>query len=177
MNYTDSKEVNKVFRGECENRFTLARKAPIMEHGLESLGDIAKDDMSLAMATIKGETELPDDTDKATKMVIEEFIATAKGKKREHKDKPAITADRFMSFWSKVSKHTQSSISSLHYGTYKAVAKDSAISEALATHLTLVARSGVFQKMDRSDANGHVQRNRALHNGQPEIYKHIRSRF
>ena len=51
-----------------------------------------------------------------------------------------------MSFWSKVSEHTQSSISSLHYGTYKAAAKDLAISEALATQLTPVARSGVFPK-------------------------------
>ena len=84
--------------------------------------------------------------DTATKMMIEEFISIAKGNKREFKDNSAITAGRFMSFWSKVSEHTQSSISSLNCGTYKAVAKDLAISEALATQLTLVARSGVFPK-------------------------------
>ena len=99
VKYTDSKGVNKVFREECENRFTLARKALIMRHGLKSLGDIAKDDMSLAMATIKGETELPDDMEKATKRMIEECIEIAKGNKKEYKDKPAITAVRFMSFW------------------------------------------------------------------------------
>ena len=98
VKYTDSKGVNKVFREECENRFTLARKAPIMGHGLESLGDIAKDDMFLATDTIKGKTELPDDMDKATKIMIEECIAIAKGNKREFKDKTAITAGRFMSF-------------------------------------------------------------------------------
>ena len=55
VKYTDSKGGNTVFREECENIFTLARKAPIMDHELKSLGDIAKDDMKLAMATVKGE--------------------------------------------------------------------------------------------------------------------------
>ena len=84
--------------------------------------------------------------DKATKMMIEEFIEIAKGNKREYKDKPAITAGIFMSFWSKVSEHTQSSVSSLHYGIYMAAAKDLAIFEALAGQLTLVARSGICPK-------------------------------
>ena len=95
---TDSKEVTKVFREECENIFTLARKVPIMDHELKSLGGIAKDDMKLAMATVKKETELPEDVDNATKMMIEEFIETTKGNKREYKDKPVITAARFTSF-------------------------------------------------------------------------------
>ena len=36
-------------------------------------------------------------------MMIEEFIEMAKRNKRQFRDKPAVTASKFMSFWSKVS--------------------------------------------------------------------------
>ena len=45
-----------------------------------------------------------------------------------------------------MNEHTLSSASGLHYGTYKAAAKDEFISEAQALQLTLVARSGVHPK-------------------------------
>ena len=57
--------------------------------------------------------------------------------------KPAISSKNFVSFWSKVNEHTQSSVSGHHYGTYKAAAKDETGSEAHALQLTMIARSDV----------------------------------
>ena len=53
-----------------------------MDYELKSLGDIGKADTSLAMATVRGEQELPKDMDKATRTMIEEIIEMTKGNKR-----------------------------------------------------------------------------------------------
>ena len=134
-----------VFREECENRFTLATKALIMDYKLKSFADIGKVDLSIAMDIIKGKADLLEDMDQATKMMIEEVIAIVKGNKRKFRNKSVVTAREFVSFWPKVSEHTHSSVSELHYGTHKAAAKDLMISEALAGQ-PLVARSEVFPK-------------------------------
>ena len=105
-----------VSREECENIFTLSRKAPLMEYGLKSLGNIGMIDTSLAIATVRGEASVPEDMNKVTIMVIEGSIEMAKGHNKEFGDKPMVSAGRFMSFWSKVSDRTQSSISALYYG-------------------------------------------------------------
>ena len=66
VRYTDSEGVNMVFREKGENIFTLARKSSIMDHELKSLRDtIGKADMSLAMVTLGGEVDIPEDMDKA----------------------------------------------------------------------------------------------------------------
>ena len=57
---------------------------------------------------------------------------------------PVVTATEFMQFWNGVSEHTQSSPSGLHYGVYKASAKDESLSDIHAKQMTLIARSGVY---------------------------------
>lgn len=135
--------VEMVFKEECIARYNLAKKAPIMRSSMACHEEVLKADFDVLMKILEGEEEVPRDVDEVTKAYLEEIIEMTKKNELETKRQPEMTKHYFSEFWRRVNEHTQSSVSGLHYGTYKAAAKDEDIAEAQALQLTLVARSGV----------------------------------
>ena len=105
--------------------------------------DALKADFERLMSVVEGKVEMPCDIDDVTKAYLEEVIEMASKNELGPERKPDITKHHLTEFRRRVNEHTQSSVSGLHYGTYKAAAKDGDIAEAQALQLTLVARSGV----------------------------------
>ena len=60
-----------VFRDECRERYTLARKAPIMNTELGHLGTINKDTIYEMEALSNGELDIPEDLDDASRALLE----------------------------------------------------------------------------------------------------------
>ena len=120
-----------------------SQKASIIKSSLAKHEDVLKADFDYLASIMEGKTQLPADLDEATTIYLQEVIEMAKKNQLDPERLPIITKQHFSSFWSRVRETTQSSPYGLHYGTYKAAAKDEFASEALALQLTLVARSGV----------------------------------
>ena len=117
-----------------------------MKSSLAQHKDVLRADYDHLASIIEGQTELPEDLDEATRTYLQEVKEMAKRNQLDPNRLPVITKHHFSSFWLKVRESTQSSPYGLHYGTYKAAAKDDVSSEALALQLTLIARSGVHPK-------------------------------
>ena len=143
VKYDTEEDIKMVFREECRERFTSARSAPIMDTYLGRLGTIDENNVLDLEALADGRLEIPDELDMASKLMLEE-IANMKDLTLENDKIPVVTATEFMQFWNGVSEHTQSSPSGLHYGVYKASAKDESLSDIHAKQMTLIARSGVY---------------------------------
>ena len=113
-------------------------------HGeLAFLADTEHVDIGVVEDIVEGRHPLPKDWDMATKLYIEEVMCMASKTPLSFERKPEISSKNFIAFWSRVNKHTQSSASGHHYGTYKAATKDDTRLEAHALQLTLIERSGV----------------------------------
>ena len=117
-----------------------------MKSSLARHEDVLQADFNYLASIMEGESQLPEDLDEATSLYLQEVIEMSKENTLDPNRAPDITKEHFSSFWSRVRETTQSSPYGLHYGTYKAAAKDEYASEALALQLTLVARSGVYPK-------------------------------
>ena len=141
--YKDEKGVRMVIEEECEKRYNLARKAPVMRSELAPLNESDSIDLDLAKSLLEGDKPLPEDLDEPTKVYLKELVDICQRNPREFGRKFEFTKSKFVKFWSRVNEHTQSSASGHHYGFYKAASRDSFGSKAHALQLTLVARSGV----------------------------------
>ena len=70
--YTEQAEVEATIQKECQVRFTLAHRAPIMKHLLANkLKCLADED--IVKAIVEGTYEIPTDLDEASKLIIEEI--------------------------------------------------------------------------------------------------------
>ena len=127
---------------ECKARFTLAHNTPIMKHSL--VGKLRYlEDEDIARAIVDGTYEIPPELDEATKYILQEIGSM--GRKIRIGDGHEITfsTEDFQTFWRKVSEWTTSSLSSIHYGHYKAAVKGKLVSKINAQQLTVIARSGM----------------------------------
>lgn len=143
VRYETEEGVKTVFSEECTTRYNLAKKAPIMKLSLAQHEDVLQADFAHLASIMEGQSDIPADLDEATTTYLQEVIEIAKRNQLDPDCVLTITKFQFTSFWSKVRESTQSSPYSLHYGAYKAAAKDDYTSEVLALQLNLVTRSGV----------------------------------
>ena len=98
-------------------------------------------DTELAAQIVEGKFEAPDELDDATCLILEE-IGRLGVQLTNGEVTITITKEEFQIFWSRVKERTSSSISTIHYGHYKACAKSDKISNFLAKKVTLIARTG-----------------------------------
>ena len=140
--YTGQHDVETAIQKECEIRFTLAHRAPIMKTYLAKKLRYLNDE-ELARSILDGTFEIPDDMDDATALILEEIgkmglkIINGEGKEI------IITPEDFVKFWKRVGEFTSSSPSGLHYAHYKASTKCELSTKIHAQQLTVIARSGV----------------------------------
>ena len=130
-------------RDLTEDRYNLARRAPVMKTALAELNEMDNADLKLAKDIVEGVAPIPEEVDEATRLYIQEIQSLAKMNTRSYEDKFVMTGNQFSSFWKSANENTQSSVSGHHYGFYKAGAKSRYVSDAHALQLTLVGRSGV----------------------------------
>jgi hypothetical protein len=140
--FTVQEDVEYAIQQECKVRFSLAHKAPIMNTLLgEKLRYLL--DKSLAMVIITGSYGIPPDLDPTTAMILKEIGTLGMKIVNNDANKIIITPEDCRGFWKKVNKFTLSSMSSMHYGHYKAATQDLLSTEVLAMQLTVIARSRI----------------------------------
>ena len=149
MRYDTVEEVEKVFMETCIQRYNLAKKAPVMNTLLASHEDVLQADYDYLISMIEGETELPKDLDEVTRAYLEEIVTMAGKNQVDPERKPELSRNHFCDFWRRVNEHTLSSASGLHYGTYKAAAKDEFVSEAQALQLTWLQEVGFIPNVGK----------------------------
>ena len=90
---------------------------------------------------MEGRFEIPDEVDDATALILEEIGNI--GIKLSNGDITIdITKEEFQIFWKQVREGTQSSMSGIHYGHYKAAAHSEKASRFLSKKITLISRTG-----------------------------------
>jgi len=137
---TTKEDTEDFIFAENEYRFQLANDTPISGTKLiEQLGYLV--DFDIAQQIVEGSSEIPDELDDATALILEEMgrigVQLSNGEVTIK-----IIAEEFQYFWKKVHKNTTSSVSGIHYGHYKAAAHSKKISEFLAKKITLVSQIG-----------------------------------
>jgi hypothetical protein len=140
--YTVQEDVEQAVQQECKVRFSLAHSAPIMNSLLgEKLRYLS--DKYQAKAIITGTYYIPTNLESATAMILKEIgrlgMKIVNGDNNEIIKKP----EDFKHFWKKVNEFTSLSMSSVHYGHYKAAIRDVLGTKVLAMQLTVIARSGI----------------------------------
>ena len=108
------------------------------------MGTVTEENIFEIEAIVDGKREIPSDMDMVTKMILEEIIAMGKDLVLTNDKIPMMSTKEFCQFWNGVKEHTQSSAAGLHYGIYKAAAKDEVNTSVHAKQMTSIARSGVY---------------------------------
>lgn len=127
------------------DRFKLARGAPISSGQLfDDVGYLG--DSTSTRAILEGTYEFPPEMDPHTRMICEEAHRIFILKSTEEVCN-FVTTDDYQFFWSQADEFIQSSYSNIHFGHYKAIARDRYLSALQAAKLSLAARTGI--PMDR----------------------------
>ena len=140
--YTNKEDIEKVVQEECKSRFTLAHNAPIMKHFLAGKLRYLEDE-DIAKTIVDGTYDIPPELDEATKFILREIGNMGREIRKGKGHEITFATEYFQTFWRKVSEWTTSSMSTIHYGHYKAAAKNELASKINAQQLTVIARSGV----------------------------------
>ena len=141
--YTEQAEVKATIQKECQIRFTLAHRAPIMKHLLANKLKCLLDE-DIAKAIVEVTYKIPTDFDEASRLDIEETRKLGmKIRNKEGKD-IIITPQDFIKFWKQVGKFTTSSPSGLRYSHHKVSVRSELSTNIHAQQLTIIARSGVY---------------------------------
>ncbi len=137
---TTKEEAEQMIFNETEVRFQLANDAPISKTMLiNQLGYLA--DTDIAKQLVEGSYEIPDEVDDVTALLLEEIGRI--GIQMTNGDiSVTISPEEFTYFWKRVKEGTSSSLSGIHYGHYKAAAKDDRMASFLSKKITLIARTG-----------------------------------
>ena len=141
--YSEQAEIEATIQKECQVRFTLAYRAPIMKHLLANKLKCLSDE-DIAKAIVEGTYEIPTDLDEATKLIIEEIGKLGMKRRNEEGNEVIITPEDFIKFWKRVGEFTTSSPSRIYYSHYKASTRSELSTKIHAQQLTIIARSGVY---------------------------------
>ena len=132
----------KCIQEETEYRFLLAHSANITGTTLaEKLGYLS--DAQVAEALIKGDMPIPDDVDDVTALILTEISKVGLELIAGTGERITVSPADFKRFWKHVTEKTSSSISTIHFGHYKAAANSDKVSAFLAKRITVIARAGV----------------------------------
>lgn len=127
------------------DRFKLARDAPISQGQLfDDIGYLG--DTSSTRAILEGTYDFPPEMDPHTRLLLEEAHRIFANKSTEEISNFVSTSD-FQYFWKRADEFIQSSYSNVHFGHYKAIARDRYLSALQAAKLSLAAKTGI--PMDR----------------------------
>ena len=138
---TDKEDMNAEIQQVTEKRFDLAHSAKISLSSLkDKLGYLS--DTEFAKELLDGSVDIPSDVDDTTTLVLEEIGRLGMEIQHEDGQKFTITPEQFKYFWRKVKEDTSSSISTVHYGHYKAASDSEAITKFLSQKITVIARCG-----------------------------------
>jgi hypothetical protein len=123
------------------DRFKLARDNPA------STGKIFDDigylgDTTCSRAILEGTYDFPPEMDPHLRMLFEEAHRIFSLKSTEEISNFVSTED-FQYFWSRADETIQSSYSHIHFGHYKAIARDKYLSALQAAKLSLAAKTGI----------------------------------
>jgi hypothetical protein len=123
------------------SRFKLARDAPICEGQLfDDIGYLG--DTKATRDILLGTYQFPSDMDPHTRLLCEEAHRIFITRSAEEISTRVSTAD-FQYFWQHCDEFIQSSFSHVHFGHYKAIARDKFLSSLEAAKLSLSARTGI----------------------------------
>jgi hypothetical protein len=139
--YETQAEVEDHASRKLTDRFKLARDNPA------STGKIFDDigylgDTTCSRAILEGTYEFPPDMDPHLRMLFEEAHRVFSLKSTEEISNFVSTED-FQYFWSRADETIQSSYSHIHFGHYKAIARDKYLSALQAAKLSLAAKTGI----------------------------------
>lgn len=142
--HTSQAAVEEAIQRECDARFHLGHSAPISKTLLgEDLQYLC--DPTVAYAIINGTYPLPDDMDKATKLLLIEIGKLGRqviqGKCRD--TNLEISGEDYVKYWRQVKESTSSSPSGIHHGHYKACTYSETLPGLFAKMMNITIRSGV----------------------------------
>ena len=101
--YNSKKDVEQVVQEECEIRFNLAHKAPIMNHALAKRLRYLEDE-EIAKAITEGTYDIPTGINEPTKYIFEEIGKMGMKIRNEEGAEIVITPEDFKGFWKRVSE-------------------------------------------------------------------------
>lgn len=124
-----------------KKRFGLAESAPVTNTSLGgSVGFLA--DTKFAIDLVSGKSDIPPDVDEPTTLVIKEIQRLWNDESNARFHTFQITKEDFCYYWRKAKELTSSSLSSIHFGHYKAATKSTLISEFLGDKLSVIGSYG-----------------------------------
>ncbi len=130
-------EMNKEIQEVTEKQFDLAHSAAITRSTLQHIVGYCTA-TTFAMDLLNGREAMPADVDDNTATLIFEFQRIFKHLR--HKHTPVnITPDNYCFYWGQVSNSTSSAMSSVHFGHWKALAKDWMLVNFICTQLNLIS--------------------------------------
>jgi hypothetical protein len=103
-------------------------------------------DNTIACAIMVGTYDIPTNLDPTTKLILEEIGKLGVKLVNEEDSEIIIMPKEFQAFWKRVGEFTPSSMSSVHYGRYKAAIECKTSTNVLAQQLTVIARNGIPPK-------------------------------
>ena len=141
IDITDVDRMNKEIQDTSRARFTLALSAPIQNSSLKiRLGNFGE--TIFAKQLLEGTGDIPLDVEEATKELIEEMMVLWDEMVSKH-EVPLISSHNYIGHWNRVRETTSSSISTIHFGHWKAFLQSPALVDFECRILTLIARSGI----------------------------------
>ena len=139
--YETRAEVEEHAARKLTSRFKLARHTSIEEGQLfDDFGYLG--DTTSTRAILEGTYEFPPDMDPHLRMLLEEAHKVFSNKSTEEISNFISTQD-YQHYWSRADEFIQSSYSNIHFGHYKAVARDHYLSALEAAKLSLAAKTGI----------------------------------
>jgi hypothetical protein len=135
---TDQADVEEHTMAMCSAHFRLTENTPLRQELLSSALSPFAVETAVARGILKGTYLVPPGTDDFTRKFLQTIQASAPLDPQLHIS-CKITKEDYQHYWKKPRECTSSSISGLHYGTYKAAAHSDHLSKihALLTELTV----------------------------------------
>jgi len=138
---TEQDDMVRCIQEETEFRFHLAHSAKITNTTLaEKLGYLS--DAHGADALITGQMDVPDDVDDVTALIVDEISQLGMNLMAGNGKEITVAPEDFKLYWKQAREKTNSSMSLVHFGHYKAATTSDRVSAFLAKKITMIARSG-----------------------------------
>ena len=106
----------------------------------EKLGYLS--DAQIAEALSKGDIPIPDDVDDVIALILTEISKVGLELIAGTCERVTVSPADFKRFWRQATEKTSSSVSTIHFGHYKAAATSYKVSAFLAKKITVIARAG-----------------------------------